>query len=58
MTHNMYNVDAGDNALRAIYDSARDIIAFICRYKHDQAFYERIIISLATKYDIEIGMLS
>lgn len=54
LEHNIFNVDAGKNDLRALHDTESSVIRFICRYERELPVYERKILSFADKYNISV----
>lgn len=47
-----FNIDAGENDIRAYYDEGEETLNFVCRYKQDRAFYDRKLIVFAIKHSI------
>jgi hypothetical protein len=52
-----WNIDAGENDVRAICDEDGDIIKFFCRYKHDVERTEAKIADFASKHDNECSLV-
>lgn len=47
-----YNVDAGENDIRAYFDENEATIKFFCRDELDVEFYDRKLTSFAAKHGI------
>ena len=50
--HNRFLIDAGENDIRAIYDEDRKLVKFFCRYKEDEAKYEKKLQKFAAFHNI------
>ena len=50
LEHNIFNVDAGENDLRALHDIENGVVKFICRYKEDLPRIEAKIADFASKH--------
>ncbi|WP_286823929.1 MULTISPECIES: hypothetical protein [unclassified Idiomarina] len=48
-----FSIDAGENDIRAIYDEENAAIKFFCRYQRDIDFYDKKLMSFATKHGID-----
>lgn len=48
-----FNIDAGENDIRAYYDEAEGSIKFICRDKRYMPFYDKKLLAFASKYGID-----
>jgi aromatic ring-opening dioxygenase catalytic subunit (LigB family) len=61
IAHNLndagFNIDAGENDIRAYYDEAEKRIKFICRDERDLIFYEKKLKSFANKHNIKTKRL-
>lgn len=49
-----FNIDAGENDIRAYYDEDEEAIKFFCRYKRDMAFYDKKLSVFANKHGIHV----
>ncbi|NVJ63036.1 MAG: hypothetical protein HWD84_02290 [Flavobacteriaceae bacterium] len=47
-----FNIDAGENDIRAYYDEDKETLNFICRYERDRAFYDSKLMAFATNHGI------
>jgi hypothetical protein len=52
LTNGMYNMDAGQNDIRAI-DHGEGIVKFFCRYERDLTLYEKKIRDFARGHSAE-----
>lgn len=52
---NGYNIDAGENDIRAYYVENEATIKFFCRDKRDMTFYDRKLTAFASKYGIALN---
>lgn len=50
LTSGMWNIDAGENDVRAVHHDNNGIIRFFCRYQHDVQFTEAKISDFASKH--------
>lgn len=48
-----FNIDSGENGIRAYYDEVEETIKFICRYERYLTIYEKKLKSFADKHSIE-----
>lgn len=47
-----FNIDAGENDIRAYYDEDEETLNFICRYERDRALYDRKLMVFAINHSI------
>ena len=53
-----FNIDAGENDIRAYYDEAEETIKFICRDDRDLTFYEKKLKFFANKHNLKTKRLA
>ena len=53
-----FNIDAGDNDIRAYYNEDSETLRFFCRYERDKAFYDKRLARFAQKHHIVLGTSS
>ena len=53
-----FNIDAGDNDIRAYYNEDSETLRFFCRYEQDKAFYDKRLARFAQKHHIVLGTSS
>lgn len=49
-----FNIDAGENDVRAYYDEHELSLKFICRHERYASFYDKKLSTFASKHGIEI----
>ena len=49
-----FNIDAGENDIRAYYNEDSETLCFFCRYERDKAFYDKRLVRFAQKHNIVI----
>lgn len=49
-----YNIDAGENDIRAYYDEDEKTLKFICRNERDRACYDRKLMVFAINHGIDM----
>lgn len=45
-----FNIDAGNNDIRAYYNEDSETLRFFCRYERDAAFYDKRLAKFAQKH--------
>lgn len=53
-----FNIDAGENDIRAYYNEDSETLRFFCRYERDKSFYDNRLTKFAQKYQIAVDASS
>ena len=49
-----FNIDAGENDIRAYYSECSETLHFFCRYERDKSFYDKRLARFAQKHQIGV----
>lgn len=53
-----FNIDAGENDIRAYYEEDEKTLKFFCRYERDMKFYDKKLMAFANKHGIDTNLLN
>lgn len=49
-----FNIDTGENDIRAYYNEDSETLRFFCRYERDKSFYDNRLARFAQKHQIDV----